>query len=113
MHRVLGPVRHLRLAIPAKGCACYAALTIPLAAVTCDAHAVRVKAGPGSGKTRVVAARVARLISQGCVPSSILVITFTRRAAGELKERITKAVGVQAAAQVTACTFHSICCRIL
>ncbi|KAL6762987.1 P-loop containing nucleoside triphosphate hydrolase protein [Haematococcus lacustris] len=142
MHRVLGPVRHLRLACPAKGCACYAALTIPvtrfqtpksassssssgssnilselnpeqLAAVTCDAHAVRVKAGPGSGKTRVVAARVARLISQGCAPSSILVITFTRRAAGELKERITKAVGAQAAAQVTACTFHSICCRIL
>ncbi|GFH15674.1 uncharacterized protein HaLaN_11943 [Haematococcus lacustris] len=69
--------------------------------------------GPGSGKTRVVAARVARLISQGCAPSSILVITFTRRAAGELKERITKAVGAQAAAQVTACTFHSICCRIL
>ncbi|GFH15502.1 DNA helicase, partial [Haematococcus lacustris] len=80
---------------------------------------------PGSGKTRVMAAKVAWRISQGCAPSNILALTFSRHAAGELKvplassigstwfERITKEVGAPAAAQVTTCTFHSICCHIL
>lgn len=47
-------------------------------------------AGPGSGKTRVLAARVARLILQGTQPENIMVLTFTNKAANELKERLQR-----------------------
>jgi len=68
-----------------------------------------VLAGAGSGKTRVVTARIGRLIDLGVLPSDILAVTFTNRAAEEMKSRIR----TQKNAQVLACTFHSLGARIL
>lgn len=74
---------------------------------------VRITAGPGSGKTRVVASRVAWLLQNGVPARSILLITFTNKAAKELKVRISAAVGLEASARVSSGTFHSVCARIL
>jgi DNA helicase-2/ATP-dependent DNA helicase PcrA len=68
-----------------------------------------VLAGAGSGKTRIVTHRVAHLISLGVPASEILAVTFTNRAAEEMRQRI-----LQTAHQtVLTCTFHSLCARIL
>ena len=69
-------------------------------------------AGAGSGKTRVLTYKVAQLIREGYAPNSILVLTFTNKAAGEIKERIIKVIGDEAK-KITVGTFHSICNRIL
>lgn len=71
-----------------------------------------VLAGPGSGKTAVITGRVCRLIQKGISPSSILVATFTRAAAAEMKGRFLSAMG-QAASPVTFGTFHGIFYGIL
>lgn len=73
---------------------------------------VLVVAGPGSGKTRVLTFRIAHLIQSGVPPWEILTLTFTNKAAREMKERIEKVVG-PAASKVWAGTFHSIFARIL
>ncbi|MEO7174870.1 MAG: UvrD-helicase domain-containing protein, partial [Saprospiraceae bacterium] len=73
---------------------------------------VMVIAGPGSGKTRVLTFRIAHLIENGVRPDHILALTFTNKAAREMKERITKVVG-EKASKVWAGTFHSIFARIL
>ncbi len=77
-------------------------------------------AGAGSGKTRVLTRRVAYLMSQGIEPSSILAITFTNKAAGEMKERVGKLMGrhVKDIGRLDQwypmiCTFHSLCVRVL
>lgn len=73
---------------------------------------VLVVAGPGSGKTRVLTYRVAWLLHCGEPPSSIIGLTFTNRAADEMKSRVEKLVGVNAR-QVWLGTFHSLFARIL
>ena len=73
---------------------------------------VLVVAGPGSGKTRVLTYRIAYLIQQGVNPRSILALTFTNKAAHEMKGRIEKVVGTTAN-MVWAGTFHSIFARLL
>lgn len=70
---------------------------------------VLVLAGAGSGKTRVVTCRIIRLIEEGIPPSSILGVTFTNKAAEEMRERICKLTQHQ----VLICTFHSLGARIL
>ncbi|MBR2041980.1 MAG: UvrD-helicase domain-containing protein [Oscillospiraceae bacterium] len=71
-----------------------------------------VLAGAGSGKTTVLIARVARLIETGVRPWNILTITFTNKAADELKNRLVSKLGLDAQ-EVFASTFHSMCVRIL
>ncbi len=71
-----------------------------------------ILAGAGSGKTKTATARVARLILDGVPPSEICVLTFTNKAAGEIKERIVKACGNDGRG-ITAGTFHSIGARLL
>jgi len=72
-----------------------------------------VIAGAGSGKTRVLTYRIAHLLKQGARPGSILSLTFTNKAAKEMKERIAKIVGNQTARHLWMGTFHSIFARIL
>jgi DNA helicase II / ATP-dependent DNA helicase PcrA len=79
-----------------------------------------IVAGAGSGKTRVITRRVAYLVHQGIEPASILAITFTNKAAGEMKHRVGQVLGHPLhdfgkldQRWPTICTFHSLCLRIL
>ena len=72
-----------------------------------------VLAGAGSGKTRVLTMRIAHLISNGIDPFSILALTFTNKAAKEMKARIAKVVGDSDAKSLWMGTFHSVFARIL
>lgn len=84
-----------------------------LEAVTCVDHHLRIIAGAGSGKTRVVTTRIAYLIEQCHVyPNRILAITFTNKAAREMKERVEVFLGDIAQA-VAISTIHSFCVRLL
>ncbi len=82
-------------------------------AVLCTDGPVMVIAGAGSGKTRVLTYRVANLLKKGVDPFNILALTFTNKAAREMKERIINIVGVKDAKNVWMGTFHSIFARIL
>ncbi|MDI5965862.1 DNA helicase PcrA [Streptantibioticus silvisoli] len=83
------------------------------AAVTHSGSALLIVAGAGSGKTRVLTHRIAHLLAARNVhPGQILAITFTNKAAGEMKERVEQLVGPRANAMWVS-TFHSACVRIL
>lgn len=81
-------------------------------AVTATEGPVMVIAGPGSGKTRVLTYKIAHLINTGIAPWNILALTFTNKAAREMKDRIEKVIG-SGAQKVWAGTFHSLFARIL
>ena len=82
-------------------------------AVSCIEGPVLIVAGAGSGKTRVLTSRIAYILSQGVEPSRVLALTFTKKAAGEMKERIGNMVGYKAARQLVMGTFHSVFIRFL
>ncbi|MFW5872445.1 MAG: ATP-dependent helicase [bacterium] len=82
------------------------------AVTTCEGSSLIV-AGAGAGKTRVLTYRIAYLLSQGVKPWAILALTFTNKAAKEMKERIGSLVGYQLASSIWMGTFHSIFSKIL
>ena len=82
-------------------------------AVECAGGPVLIVAGAGSGKTRVLTSRIAYLIERGMDPARILALTFTKKAAGEMKERIGQMVGERKARRIYMGTFHSVFIRFL
>jgi DNA helicase-2/ATP-dependent DNA helicase PcrA len=83
---------------------------------------VLILAGAGTGKTRVITFRIAHMVARGIAPGNILGVTFTNKAAREMRERVNKLLpkrsqkleaGSQKDDRPTICTFHSLCVRIL
>src|SRR5947208_13470809 len=83
-------------------------------AVTHGTGPLLLIAGPGAGKTRTLTHRIAYLLETGQArPQEILAVTFSVRAAGELRLRLAELLGQERARAVTAATFHSVCARLL
>lgn len=82
-------------------------------AVAAQDGPVMILAGAGTGKTRTVTCRIAHMLERKVPAAEILAVTFTNKAASEMKERIGGMVSKKAAGEMTVCTFHSLCVRLL
>lgn len=74
---------------------------------------VLILAGAGTGKTHTVTCRIANMVEKGVNPASILAVTFTNKAAHEMRERVGQLIEKRAARKIMVSTFHSLCVRIL
>jgi len=74
---------------------------------------VMILAGAGTGKTRTVTCRIAHMLEKKIPAAEILAVTFTNKAANEMRERIAGMVTKKTASEMTVCTFHSLCVRLL
>ena len=83
------------------------------AAVTHRGAPLLIAAGPGTGKTRTLATRTASLLADGHAPERVLLLTFTRRAAGELLQRAGALVPDHDAQRIAGGTFHALAVRLL
>src|SRR5260370_34902614 len=84
-----------------------------LEAVTPAQGPVPILAGGGTGKTRVITMRITYLLHEGVSPDAVLAVTFTNKAANEMRERVATMVERAKAKRLTICTFHALCVRIL
>ncbi len=92
---------------------CFAGLNPEQARAVGDPEPLLVVAGPGSGKTRVLTHRIAHFIQSGTPAWKILAVTFTNKAAGEMRERLALILGEEQATDLWVSTFHAMCVKIL